>query len=318
MVRSTKLLLFLGLFSLLGSRVFADDLASSFETAASRGDAQERADATRGYFTKILLPYYGQKYASVLQSCFTRVPKPDNSRFSFVAAIGADGRVMRLYRDRETNIFQCVRETLEKDLFPKPPVFPYYLHIKMNFADEDAPSRDSEENPAPLIVEPNKYSYTFSIPQGWAFSFEQAQEFGVRIVFFPKGGDFHTSRSAIYVSEANAACKTNCAGATPLAITKTIQETRDDSPTVRVAVEHPLRIMEGGEAQVRVLTGLRDPRQVKEALAFIGHNEAIVLVVLTTGDVKTWEHDYRVFQDVVSGHKFFTCTSPGLATPCKQ
>jgi hypothetical protein len=318
MARPTKLLVFLGLFSLLGSRVLADDLASSFEVAASRGEAQERAASTRGYFTKILLPYYGQKYAPVLQSCFTNVPKPDNSRFSFVAAIGADGRVVRVYRDRETNIFQCMRESLEKDIFPKPPVFPYYLHIEMNFADEDAPVRDSKENPAPLIVEPNKYSYTFSVPQGWAFSFEQAQEFGVRIVFFPKNGDFHTSRSVIYVSEVNTVCNSNCAGAISLAIAKTIRETRDDSPSVRVAVEHPLRIMEGGEAQVRVLTGLRDPRQVKEALAFIEHNEAIVLVVLTTGDTKTWEQDYRVFQAVVSGHKFFTCGSAGLATPCRQ
>ena len=58
----------------------AGDFAQSFQEAASLGDAQERAPSTEDYFTKTLLPYYGQKYASVIQSCFASVPKPDASR----------------------------------------------------------------------------------------------------------------------------------------------------------------------------------------------------------------------------------------------
>jgi len=318
MVRSTKLPIFLVLFSLLTLPVSAIDLASSFENAASLAEAQEHATSTRGYFTKTLLPYYGRKYATVLQSCFATVPKPDGRQFSFVAAIGADGRIVRLYWDRETNISHCMRESLEADMFPNPPETPYYLHIEMKFAESDAPDKNSKENAPPLVVEPNKYSYTFGVPKGWEYSFDEEQQYGIRLTLFPKGGSFEQSVSIIYVTEAKAACKTNCTGAVLRAIAKTIQESKDDSPTLHVATEPPLRINEGGEAQVRVLTGLRDPRQTKEALAFIEHNETIVLVVLTTRDTKTWEQDYRVFQEVVSGHKFFTCSTPDLATPCRQ
>jgi tetratricopeptide (TPR) repeat protein len=122
----------------------ATDLATSYQQAAALGDAQETAAETKDYFSRALLPYYGQQYAPVLRSCFSNVPAPDNRPFSFVVAIGADGRVMQLYKDRETNIYSCLRELLLKDVFPRPPVSPYYLHIDMKFADETA----SGQNPA--------------------------------------------------------------------------------------------------------------------------------------------------------------------------
>jgi len=50
-----------------------------------------------------------------------------------VAAIGKHGEVLRLYIDRETNIYACVRETLQKDKFPQPPFSPYYMHVSMSF-----------------------------------------------------------------------------------------------------------------------------------------------------------------------------------------
>jgi len=56
------------------------------------------------------------------------------STFSFVAAIGSDGDVLRLCVDQETNIYRCVQKTLEKDQFPHPPVSPYYMHYTMNFS----------------------------------------------------------------------------------------------------------------------------------------------------------------------------------------
>jgi hypothetical protein len=308
----------LSLSFVLAGVCLADDLAPTFEEAAARGDAQERAAATKDYFTKTLMPYFGQKYAPVLQSCFSSVPKPDNSRFSFVAAIGIDGRVLRLYRDRETNIFQCMHDTLEKDQFPAPPVTPYYLHVEMNFTGEDAPQAGPQKDAPPLVVEPNKYSCTFAVPKGWEYSFDQGKEFGVPLVFFPKGGSFRNSKTIIYVNEINEFCVPNCAGAIPRAIDHEMEQSRADSPSLKVTIGTPLKIQAGGQAAVRILTGLRDPHQVKEALAFIEHNETIVLLVLTTGDTKTWEQDYALFTEIVSGHKFFTCNSPDLAVNCKQ
>ncbi len=321
MGRITRFLALTSLMSLFAGLAFADDLARSFEEAAARGDAQQHADSTVGYFAKILLPYYGHKYAPVLQSCFAKVPKPDTGRFSFVAAIGSDGRVERLYQDRETNIFLCLRGTLEKDVFPRPPESPYYLHIEMSFAAEDEPEEAAEEaaeEAPPLVLEPDRYSYTFGVPKGWEYSFEQAKELGVRLVFFPRGGSFDESNSVIYVNEADASCTPSCEGTVARAIEHEIQESRNNSPGLRVATERSIKIKGGGEAHVRIFTGARDPRQAKEALAFIEHNDVIVLVVLTTMDTKTWDQDYAAFQEVVSGHRFFPCDSVGLAVPCRR
>jgi hypothetical protein len=299
----------------------AGELANSFEEAAARGDAQEKAVATKGYFADTLLPYYGKKYGPVLQTCFATVPQPDNGPFSFVAAIGADGRIMRLYNDHETNIFACLREALKKDVFPMPPVSPHYLHIDMKFTDKVAPRHGSTEGAPPLILEPNKYSYTFGVPKGWEFSFEQARERGVRVAFFPEGGSFGNSSSVIYAREIDDSCTANCVSAVPEAMATTIREARGESPSLEVSTENPVKTKDGEKALVRILKGARDPRQAKdakdrEALAFIGHDEAIILVVLTARDTKTWEQDYGAFQEIVAGHRFFTCNSPELATPC--
>jgi len=312
MSRWTKSLNFMALSFLLITTAFGDDLAGSFKEAAARGDAQEHATATKEYFTKTLLPYYGQRYASVLQSCFSKIAMPDDSPFSFVAAIGADGRIMRLYQNHETNIFLCLRDTLAKDVFPAPPVSPYYLHIDMTFTD--GPKQPSKTDAPPLVLEPDKYSYTFGVPGGWDFSLEDAPEFGARLVFFPKGGSFHQSSSIIYVTEL---CTAGCARTAVQAIDETIKAARDASPTLQVAVGNPLKIKGGADAPVRILSGAKDPRQAREALSFIAHSEVTVLVVLTTKDTSTWDQDYEVFREVISGHKFFSCNSPDLAVPCR-
>jgi hypothetical protein len=124
-------MLFICLFSAYS---VAGDLVTSFREAAVLGDAQEKGHETKTYFEHDLLPYYEQKYGPVFQSCFASTDHPDTTTFSFVAAIGKDGRVMRLYSDRETNIFACARKALQKEEFPHPPVSPYYLHIEMQFA----------------------------------------------------------------------------------------------------------------------------------------------------------------------------------------
>jgi hypothetical protein len=113
----------------------AGDLASSFKQAAALAEAQDKDRKTRAYDLLDLMPYYQQKYQPVFVSCLKSTEDADTSSFSFVAAIGKDGRVLQLYIDHETNIFACVRQTLKKDKFPRPPVSPYYMQVSMSFSE---------------------------------------------------------------------------------------------------------------------------------------------------------------------------------------
>jgi hypothetical protein len=122
------------LISLLTTSSIAGTLASSFKEAVALADAEDKDRALRIYSDIDLKDYYQQKYMPVFQSCLKSTDHADTSPFSFVVAIGADGRVLRIYIDHETNIFACVRQTLQKDVFPRPPIAPYYQHVSMNFA----------------------------------------------------------------------------------------------------------------------------------------------------------------------------------------
>lgn len=112
----------------------AGDLARSFKEAVALAEAQPEDRATRIYAKVDLNDYYQQKYMPVFQSCLKSTENPDTSTFSFVVAIGKDGRALRLYTDRETNMLACVRPTLLKDEFPHPPFAPYYMYMTMNFS----------------------------------------------------------------------------------------------------------------------------------------------------------------------------------------
>jgi hypothetical protein len=120
--------------SLLTASGLAGDIASSFKQAVALAEAQDKDRTTRIYSDIDLKDYYQHKYSPVFVSCLKSTDHADTSPFSFVAAIGADGRVLRLYADNETNIFACVRQTLQKDEFPHPPVSPYYMHVSMSFS----------------------------------------------------------------------------------------------------------------------------------------------------------------------------------------
>jgi hypothetical protein len=176
------------------------------------------------------------------------------------------------------------------------------------------PAFGSDSKAPPLLLERNKYSFTFGVPKNWDFSFDQAHEHGVSLVFFPERGGFDQSATIVYVTDL---CRANCAGTLTKVIDATLTNAKLHSPKLNVAILDSLRTAEGGEAQVRVLTGENDPRQAKEALAFIEHSEVIILVVLTTKDATNWETDFKVLQEIISGHKFFDCSSPGLAKPCQ-
>ena len=127
-----KKLYAIAFISLLTTASMAGDLAGSFKEAVALEDAQPKDRATRIYAKIDLGEYYQKKYIPVFQSCLKSTD--DTSSLSFVAAIGADGRVLRLYTDHESKMFACVRPTLQKDEFPHPPFAPYYMHMTMNFS----------------------------------------------------------------------------------------------------------------------------------------------------------------------------------------
>ena len=123
------------LISLLTTSSIAGTLASSFKEAVALAATEDKDRATRIYAAIDLKDYYQQKYMPVFTSCLKSTEHPDTSTFSFVVAIGPNGRVLRLYSDHETNMLACVRPTLLKDEFPHPPFAPYYMHMTMNFSN---------------------------------------------------------------------------------------------------------------------------------------------------------------------------------------
>jgi len=124
--------------SLLTTYSIAGDLARSFEQASALALAQRKEPAVQVYGKRNLMPYYQQKYIPIFQSCLGTTEHRDTSPFVLIAAIGKDGRVLRTYTDHETNIFDCVRPTLEMDEFPRPPISPFYIRIEMNVANSEA------------------------------------------------------------------------------------------------------------------------------------------------------------------------------------
>jgi hypothetical protein len=65
------------------------------------------------------------------------------------------------------------------------------------------------------------------------------------------------------------------------------------------------------------MTGARDRRQAKEALAFIQRVDVVVLTVLTTNDPSAWENDYAAFSSMIGGFQYFDCNSPELRIKCR-
>ncbi|HTN48446.1 MAG TPA: hypothetical protein VMK32_03350 [Burkholderiaceae bacterium] len=113
----------------------ADGLAVSYFEAQELGRRDESSELTRDFHRNVLLPEFSQRYRAHFRECTETVPQPESAPFSFVAAIGADGRVLRLWSDRSTNVYQCVRGRLMFDRFPAPPTAPFYLYIHMRFVN---------------------------------------------------------------------------------------------------------------------------------------------------------------------------------------
>jgi len=100
-----KKLFAIALIFLLSTAVRAHDLPTSFKQAAALGEAQQKERSLQAYIHLDLTPYYQKKYSPVFLACLKSTDHPDKSTFSFIAAIGKDGHVLRLYVDQETNIY---------------------------------------------------------------------------------------------------------------------------------------------------------------------------------------------------------------------
>ncbi len=109
-------------------------LADSFVEAQEFGRRDEKDPSTVEYHQSVLLPQFSARYRTHLRDCQAALPQPDQTPFSFVAAIDGAGKVLKLWSDRSPPVYSCVRGRLLFDRFAPPPRAPFYLYVHMRFA----------------------------------------------------------------------------------------------------------------------------------------------------------------------------------------
>lgn len=109
------------------------ELASSYVEAQEFGRRDEKDPATVEYHRSVLLPDFSARYRAHLRDCQATLPQPDQTPFSFVAAIDGGGNVLRLWSDRSPPVYSCVRGKLLFERFAAPPRAPFYLYVHMRF-----------------------------------------------------------------------------------------------------------------------------------------------------------------------------------------
>jgi hypothetical protein len=112
----------------------AAGLADSFVEAQQLGRRDETDPATVDYHRTVLLPEFSSRYRALLRDCQAALPQPDQTPFSFVVVLGAEGGVLRLLSDRSPPVYSCVRGRLAFERFSPPPRAPFYLYMHMRFA----------------------------------------------------------------------------------------------------------------------------------------------------------------------------------------
>jgi len=129
--------LVLGFLAIAGGTeavVASEPLAESYIQAQEFGRRDESDPKTIDFHRNVLLPQFSERYRALLQACQSTLPQPDQTIFSFVAAIGSEGEVLRLWSDRSPPVYACVRGRLLFERFSPPPRAPFYLYIHMRFA----------------------------------------------------------------------------------------------------------------------------------------------------------------------------------------
>jgi hypothetical protein len=117
-----------------GAAVGSERLAESYIQAQELGRRDESDPQTIDYHRNVLLPQFSQRYQALLRECQSALPQPDQTTFSFVAAVGSEGEVVRLWSDRTPPVYTCVRGRLLFERFSPPPRAPFYLYVHMRFA----------------------------------------------------------------------------------------------------------------------------------------------------------------------------------------
>jgi hypothetical protein len=112
------------------------DLAASYLEAQDLGRRDESDPKTIDYHRNVLLPDFSGRYRALLRDCQAALPQPDQTPFSFVTAIGADGAVLRVWSDRTPPVYACLRGRLLFERFAPPPRAPFYLYIHMRFTQQ--------------------------------------------------------------------------------------------------------------------------------------------------------------------------------------
>jgi hypothetical protein len=125
---------FLALAGVGGFAAGAEPLADSYLEAQQFGRRDESDPATLEFHRNVLLPQFSERFRALLKTCQTELPERDQTPFSFVAAIGSDGGVLRVWSDRSPPVYGCVRGRLLFERFSPPPRAPFYLYIHMRFA----------------------------------------------------------------------------------------------------------------------------------------------------------------------------------------
>lgn len=110
-------------------------LAESYVEAQELGRRDEKDPQTVDYHRSVLLPEFSARYRAHLRDCQAALPQPDQTPFSFVAALDVEGKVLRLWSDRSPPVYSCVRGRLLFDRFAPPPRAPFYLYVHMRFAN---------------------------------------------------------------------------------------------------------------------------------------------------------------------------------------
>ena len=129
--------LVLGFLAIAGgteAAVASEPLAESYLQAQQFGRRDESDPKTLEFHRNVLLPQFSERYRALLRTCQSALPEPDQTPFSFVAAIGPEGEVLRLWSDRSPPVYACLRGRLLFERFSPPPRAPFYLYIHMRFA----------------------------------------------------------------------------------------------------------------------------------------------------------------------------------------
>jgi len=110
----------------------AGELAVHFAAAKQRAEQMQGDSRYSRHTDAVLLRYFVDTYIGVLQDCAESLDAPDITKFDIVAVLDDNGKVLKVYRDLETNVGLCLFGHMEQDSFPKPLAAPFYLHIDMN------------------------------------------------------------------------------------------------------------------------------------------------------------------------------------------